>query len=57
MLGGISTPTIHKLERAGQLTPIRLVPSPQSTVFYAREQLEALLGRPVDDTVPSTHAA
>lgn len=41
-LGDISLSTLHRLERRGTLTPIRLTQRETGKVFYSKTEIDAL---------------
>lgn len=43
LLGGVSLPTVIRLEREGKLRAIRLLPKQHSQVFYAASEIQALV--------------
>lgn len=53
MLGGVHTDTLARMEKRGQLQPIRLTPSKSAKVFYRMSEIRAL----VDAVTKETGAA
>jgi hypothetical protein len=43
MLGGISYPTVIRLEKAGKLPPVKLKPGKTCKAFYRRSDVMALI--------------